>query len=81
MINPNIFIKKFRQQKNISQYKMAKELNISQSFISEVESGRKSITVRMLFKIAAYLDVCPCQLLDCTINCRKCTKLRTEVMN
>lgn len=73
-MNPKIKIKKYRTLKKISQRKLSKDLRVSQGYISEIESNKKSPTVRMLYNIADELNVCPRLLLSCKIKCEDCKK-------
>lgn len=73
-MNYKINIEKYRNIKRISQNKLSKKLKISQSFISAIERKEKSPTIRMLYRIAEELDVCPRLLIRCTIECKDCTK-------
>lgn len=50
-------IKSLRENRNISQLKLAKDLLIGQSTMSEYESGIKQPPVSILIKIADYFDV------------------------
>ncbi|RXM79615.1 XRE family transcriptional regulator [Clostridium tetani] len=67
-------IEKYRKIKFISQNKLAKKIGISQSYLSAMEREEKSPTLRMLYRIAEKLDVCPRLLIHCTIDCKECTK-------
>ncbi|KGO13819.1 DNA-binding protein [Clostridium botulinum] len=69
-----INVENYRKKNFISQNKLAKKANISQSYLSAVERGLKSPTSRTLYKIAEELDVCPRLLIRCTIECVHCTK-------
>lgn len=73
-MEPKINIEKYRKMKFISQKKFAQKINISQSYLSALERQQKSPTIRMLFKIANELDVCPRLLIRCTIECKNCNK-------
>ena len=44
------------QERNLSAYRVAKELNISQGLMNEYKNGVKTPTVDNLIKIADYLD-------------------------
>jgi len=72
--NTNLHIQKYRIINNISQRDLARRINISQGYLSEIERGIKSPTVRMLCKIAKELDVCPRTLIYCNIDCSDCFK-------
>lgn len=67
-------IEKYRKMKFFSQNKLAQKINISQSYISAVERGVKSPTLRMLYRIADELDVCPRLLIKCKMKCKECNK-------
>ena len=41
----------------LSQYKLAKLVGITQSFMNEIESGRKSPSIEVLFRICEVLDI------------------------
>ncbi len=69
MDNPKISLKKIRENKGISERQLSKITGISQGYISEIESGKKSPTIRMLYKIANALGICPHCLLPVTIYC------------
>ena len=43
------------KKEQISQYKLAKSLNISQSYINEILNGKKQPNMDYLLKICAYL--------------------------
>lgn len=73
--NPEIKLKYYRELKKISQRQLAKDLGITQGYISKVEKGIESPTVRMLYRFANSLKICPRLLLPCimeyneNINC------------
>lgn len=50
-------MKKLREEKSISQFDLAKALYISQSSVSEYESGNQQPSLEMLAQIADYFDV------------------------
>ncbi len=54
---PAARIKKLRESKNISQGKIAKDLLIGQSTMSEYENEVKQPPISVLIKIADYFDV------------------------
>jgi transcriptional regulator with XRE-family HTH domain len=59
---PHVRIKEVRIEKKVSQTQLAKKAKISQSYLSELESNKKSPTLRQLCKIAEALDVLPGEL-------------------
>ncbi len=65
--NPQLNLRYYRKRKRISQKQLAYKLNISQGYISEIEKGIKSPTIRMLYEIAHALEICPHVLLPVTI--------------
>lgn len=50
-------IVKIRQEKKYTQERLAYESGISKGYLSEIESGKKSPTVRTLEKLAETLNV------------------------
>ncbi|MDE7257416.1 MAG: helix-turn-helix domain-containing protein [Clostridia bacterium] len=50
-------IKELRQQKNLTQVRLAIDLNISQNTLSRYETGEREPDCAMLKKIAAYFNV------------------------
>ncbi|KEI16869.1 helix-turn-helix transcriptional regulator [Clostridium botulinum C] len=69
-----INIKKYRRKMLLSQNKLARRIEISQSYLSAVEREEKSPTLRMLYKISDELNVCPRLLIQCKIDCKNCIK-------
>ena len=50
-------IVKIRQEKGYTQERLAYESGISKGYLSEIESGKKSPTIRILEKLAETLGV------------------------
>ena len=50
-------LKKIREDKGISQEQLAFKADLHRTYISQLERGLKSITVKTLFKITESLDV------------------------
>ncbi len=50
-------IKKKREEKHLSQRKLAKLVGITQPFMNEIESGRKNPSIQVLQKICEVLDI------------------------
>lgn len=46
-----------RKKQGWSQYRLAKEIGVAQSFINEIESGKKSPSIEVFFKICEALDI------------------------
>lgn len=59
---PYLKIKDVRIAKKISQNALAGKIGMSQGYLSELESNKKSPTLRQLCKIAEALDVDPREL-------------------
>jgi len=53
-----------RKAAGLSQEALALEAGVERNFISLVELGRNSLSVRVLFKLCRVLDVTPSQLLQ-----------------
>jgi len=52
-----IVIRNTREKKGLSQYKLAKMVGITQSFMNEIESGKKSPSIEVFFRICEALDI------------------------
>ena len=50
-------IREKRKEKELSQERLAKLVQVSQPFIAEIESGRKKPSVDVLMRICAVLDI------------------------
>ncbi|MCX4313557.1 MAG: helix-turn-helix transcriptional regulator [Clostridia bacterium] len=61
-------IKELRKQRNISQIKLAMDLNLNQNSISRYESGEREADYATLIAIADYFDVSLDYLLERTEN-------------
>ncbi len=55
-------IAKYRQQKKLSQEKLAELVDLSREYITRVERGQKNISLKKLFAIADALEVDFCML-------------------
>jgi transcriptional regulator with XRE-family HTH domain len=56
---PGNIIKNIRINKSLSQFNLALKAGISQSFLSNIESGQKSPTMRIIYKLSNALDISP----------------------
>ncbi len=61
-------LKFLREQKNITQQRLALELGINQNSLSRYETGQRQADYAMLIKIADYFDVSVDFLLERTDN-------------
>jgi len=61
-------LKQLREQKNISQQKLAMDLAMNQNTISRYETGEREADYNTLIKIADYFDVSIDYLLERTDN-------------
>jgi len=57
-------IKEERMKKNIKQFELAKEVGISNSFLSDIEVGRSNPSIDTLKKIANVLGINTSKLID-----------------
>lgn len=55
-------IAKYRQEKGLSQEKLAEIVDLSREYITRVERGQKNISLKKLFAIADALEVDFCVL-------------------
>lgn len=61
-------LKKLRKEKNISQLKLAMDMNMNQNTISRYENGEREPGINELIKIANYFNVSIDYLLEQTDN-------------
>ena len=57
-------IKDLHAEAGISQEKLAFEIGMARSYLAEVETGRRNVSIRNLEKIAAGLDISLSQLFE-----------------
>lgn len=50
-------VKKIREERNLTQQKLAKEMNISRSYLSDIENNRKNPSFKTLEALAEKLNV------------------------
>lgn len=50
-------IRSTRKKAGLSQYKLAKMVGITQSFMNEIESGKKSPSIEVFFRICEALNI------------------------
>ncbi|MST67569.1 helix-turn-helix transcriptional regulator [Lachnospiraceae bacterium BSM-380-WT-5A] len=67
-------IKFYRKKKNMTQDQLAEAANLSTSYISQVETGRKNIGREGLEKISEALEVVPAMMIQCDDIVRKDVK-------
>ena len=52
-----MIIKKHREAMGLSQHRLAEQLGITQTFLSEIERGRKNPSLEQFFKLCDALDI------------------------
>ena len=52
-----LIIRKLRQQKSISQEKMALDAGIDRTYIGDIENGSRNISLQIIEKLANYLGM------------------------
>ena len=52
-----LILKRKREKLGISQYRLAKILGLTQTFLSEIERGRKNPSLEQFFRICDALDI------------------------
>lgn len=57
MTDYRAILKKHRERKGLSQHKLAKQLGITQTFLSEIERGRKNPSLEQFFRLCEALDI------------------------
>ncbi len=58
-----IVLKSLRKQRKLSQEKLAHEAGIERNYVSLLELGRSSASIKMLFKIAVVLNISVSELI------------------
>ena len=56
-------LRELRKQRGLSQEKLALEAGIERNYISLLELGKNSASLKMIFKLAAVLETTPTELL------------------
>jgi transcriptional regulator with XRE-family HTH domain len=74
-------IKKMRSQKGISQMELSLRSNLSQSFLANLEKGKKMPSVLTLIKIADALDVDPKDFFSENVNFVSKRQIKDKIIN
>jgi len=56
-------VRKLRMERNLSQEKLSELSGLDRSYVSEIERGEKTASIRTLVKLAEGLDISPSSLL------------------
>lgn len=56
-------LRELRKQRGLSQEKLALDAGIERNYISLLELGKNSATLKMIFKLSAVLGISPSELL------------------
>lgn len=68
-------LRQLRESKGLSQEELADQCSIHRTYVSQLERGLKSPTLRLLWKICASLEINPLSLIadvqSCTENSKK----------
>jgi len=70
-LNLGLKIKFFRQREHITQTALAEKLGMDARYLSDIERGKKNITVKTLYKISSVLFIDPVELFVYTRNHQK----------
>ena len=54
--HPGKILKRYLKEMKISQYKLAKDINVSQTRISEIINGKRNITIDTALRLAKYFS-------------------------
>lgn len=79
MLNPGIRIYEYRLALKISQAELAERAGLAQANLSNIEKGKRDLTVSTLLRIAAALRVKPSQLIDSEDSGRRLELTRDEI--
>jgi transcriptional regulator with XRE-family HTH domain len=76
-----IELKNFRRKKKLTQSQLAQLIGSSLGYIHEIEVGKKTPSLAMIYKLAHALEVCPKDLIKCECNtCVKCYNDSNDVI-
>ncbi|ARF67634.1 transcriptional regulator [Paenibacillus larvae subsp. pulvifaciens] len=62
----------YRRRFNVSQRQLSIDMNVSESHIRNIESGRGNPDVKLLFKLAKYFEATPEELFPDLANVEVC---------
>ena len=74
-------IRKIKKGKKRSQFELATKANFSQSFLANVESGKKKPSVMTIIRIAKALDVNPREFFPETYPQKTRDDIKQEIIN
>jgi len=57
MVNYRAVLKRKREKQGLSQHQLAKQLGLTQTFLSEIERGRKNPSLEQFFRICEALEI------------------------
>ena len=60
--NIGVALRALRAQKGVSQEKLALETGIGRRYMSDIENGRRNVSLEIIEKIAAYFGMSACEL-------------------
>ena len=61
-------IQKFRKEKNLSQNELAEQLGISREHLAKIETAKRCISLKLLFRLSEVLEVPEYKLFDFDIK-------------
>ena len=61
-LNIGLKIKFFRQQHHMTQANFAEKLDMDVRYLSDIERGKKNITLKTIYKISSVLGIAPLEL-------------------
>lgn len=73
-----INLKYWRTKRRLTQLQLATLIETTPGYIHEIENGKKCPSIKMLYKIADALCICPKDLLIC--YCKKCINKKTKAI-
>lgn len=62
--NIGIVLRNLRAQKGISQEKLALETGIGRRYMSDIENGRRNVSLEIIEKLADYFEIKPSELVE-----------------
>jgi len=69
-----LVLRRLRESKGLSQEELADQCSIHRTYVSQLERGLKSPTLRLVWKICASLEVSPLSLIADVQKCTESTR-------
>ena len=79
MLNPGVKIYEYRSRKGWTQAELASKAGLAQANLSNIEKGKRDLTVSTLVRVAAALEIKPSELIDEDISKKSLSLSRAQI--